>query len=169
MRWMTMAFLFRALLLVVGLCSLLSACNSRSGDRPQINVVVITLDTTRADRLAPYGYMDASMPALERLAREGVIFDRAMTVAPLTLPAHSSLFTGLFPPRHGGRDNADRALASNHTTLAEKLRAHGFRTGAFVSSVVLASDRGLAQGFDRYVDVPTSDDRRPRQLATPWR
>ena len=159
-----MAFLFRALLLVVGLCSLLSACDGRSGDPPQINVVVITLDTTRADRLAPYGYMDASMPALERLAREGVIFDRAMTVAPLTLPAHSSLFTGLFPPRHGVRDNADRALASNHTTLAEKLRAHGFRTGAFVSSVVLASDRGLAQGFDRYVDVPTSDDRRPRQL-----
>ena len=79
---------------------------------PQLNVVVITLDTTRADRLSPYGYMDASMPALERLAREGVIFDRALTVAPLTLPAHSSLFTGLFPPRHGVRDNADRALAS---------------------------------------------------------
>ena len=132
--------------------------------RAPTNIVIITLDTTRADRLSPYGYMDASMPALERLAREGVIFDRALTVAPLTLPAHSSVFTGLFPPRHGVRDIADRALASNHTTLAETLRAHGFRTGAFVSSVVLASDRGLAQGFDRYVDVPASDDRRPRQL-----
>ena len=87
-----------------------------------------------------------------------------MTVSPLTLPAHSSLFTGLFPPRHGVRDNADRALASNHTTLAEVLRARGFRTGAVVSSVVLASDRGLAQGFEHYVEVPTSDDRGARQL-----
>ncbi len=161
---MTMASLFRTSSLVVAVCSCVSACNGGSADRPQVNIVVITLDTTRADRLSPYGYMDASMPALERLAREGVIFDRAMTVAPLTLPAHSSVFTGLFPPRHGVRDNADRALASNHTTLAETLRAHGFRTGAFVSSVVLASDRGLAQGFDRYVDVPASDDRRPRRL-----
>ena len=163
MRWMTMAFRFRASSLAVALCGLLSACNGRSAVHPA-NVVVITIDTTRADRLSPYGYMDASMPALERLAREGVLFDRAMTVAPLTLPAHSSLFTGLFPPRHGVRDNADRALASKHTTLAETLRAHGFRTGAFVSSVVLASDRGLAQGFDQYVDVPASNDGEPRQL-----
>jgi choline-sulfatase len=163
MRWRTMAFLFRASSLAVALCGLLSAC-SRSAVDPQANVVVITLDTTRADRLSPYGYMDASMPALERLAREGVVFDRAMTVAPLTLPAHTSLFTGLFPPHHGVRDNADRALASSQTTLAETLRASRFRTGAFVSSVVLASDRGLAQGFEHYVDVPTSDDRRPRQL-----
>ena len=100
-----------------------SACHGRSADHPQLNVVVITLDTTRADRLSPYGYMDASMPALERLAREGVVFDRAMTVAPLTLPAHTSMFTGLFPPHHGVRDNADRALvASGYTTLAETLR-----------------------------------------------
>ena len=132
--------------------------------RAPTNIVIVTLDTTRADRLSPYGYMDASMPALERLAREGVIFDRALTVAPLTLPAHSSLFTGLFPPHHGVRDNADRALASKHTTLAETLRLDGFRTGAFVSSVVLASDRGLAQGFDRYVDVPASDEPGPRRL-----
>jgi choline-sulfatase len=154
----------RALSIVVAMCGLLSACHGRSADHPQLNVVVITLDTTRADRLSPYGYMDASMPALERIAREGVVFDRAMTVAPLTLPAHTSMFTGLFPPHHVVRDNADRAVASGYTTLAETLRDSGFRTGAFVSSVVLASDRGLAQGFERYVDVPPSDERRPRRL-----
>jgi arylsulfatase A-like enzyme len=99
--------------------------------------------------------MHAPMPALERLAREGVVFDEATSVAPLTLPAHASLFTGLFPPAHGVRDNADRPLAEDRTTLAEILRARGFRTGAFVGSVVLDADRGLAQGFDEYSGVTT--------------
>jgi arylsulfatase A-like enzyme len=118
-----------------------------------VGVVVITLDTTRADRLSPYGFMNVSLPSLERLAREGVVFDEATTVAPLTLPAHTSLFTGLVPPNHGVRDNADKPLDESHTTLAEVLRARGFRTGAFVGSVVLDPDRGLAQGFEQYHGV----------------
>lgn len=118
-----------------------------------IGVVIITLDTTRADRLSVYGFMDAAMPHLDRLAREGVVFDQATSVAPLTLPAHASLFTGLFPPAHGVRDNADGPLSTSHTTLAETLRARGFKTGAFVGSVVLDADRGLAQGFDHYGGV----------------
>ena len=109
-----------------------------------LNLVIITLDTTRADRLPVYGFMDTSMPALDRLAREGVVFDQATSVAPLTLPAHTSLFTGLFPPGHGVRDNADEALAARHTTLAEVLRDRGFQTGAFVGSIVLGPERGLA-------------------------
>src|SRR5262245_17704981 len=112
-----------------------------------VGLVIVTLDTTRADRLSIYGLMDAPMPALERLAREGVVFDQATSVVPLTLPAHASLFTGLFPPRHGVRDNGGDALADRQTTLAEVLQAQGFRTAAFVSAVVLAADRGLAQGF----------------------
>ena len=116
-------------------------------------VVIVTLDTTRADRLSPYGFMDVRMPGLERLAAEGVVFDQAMTVAPLTLPAHASLFTGLLPPAHGVRDNADRPLARDLTTIAETLQARGFRTGAFVGSVVLQADRGLAQGFEVYRDL----------------
>jgi choline-sulfatase len=123
-------------------------------DTAPIGVVMITLDTTRADRLSAYGFMDASMPHLDRLAREGVVFDRAVTPAPLTLPAHASLFTGLYPHHHGVRDNADRPLAASFTTLAETLRSHGFHTSAFVGSVVLASDRGLSQGFEKYGDVP---------------
>jgi choline-sulfatase len=117
------------------------------------SVLIVTLDTTRADRLSPYGFMDARMPHLERLAREGVLFEQAYSVAPLTLPAHTSLFTGLLPPSHAVRDNADPPLAAVQTTLAELLQARGFRTGAFVGSVVLQSDRGLAQGFDTYRDV----------------
>jgi choline-sulfatase len=122
-----------------------------------LGVVIITLDTTRADRLSAYGFMDAAMPHLDRLAREGAVFDQATSVAPLTSPAHCSLFTGLFPPAHGVRDNADRPLSSEHTTLATILRAQGFRTGAFVGSVVLNADRGLAQGFDQYRGVVNPD------------
>jgi arylsulfatase A-like enzyme len=114
------------------------------------NVVIITLDTTRADRLSPYGLMDAPMPALDALAGDGVVFDQATTVAPLTLPAHTSLFTGLFPPAHGVRDNASAPLDERFATLAGILQRRGFRTGAFIGSMVLGPERGLARGFDRY-------------------
>lgn len=120
---------------------------------PAAGLVIVTLDTTRADRLSPYGFMDARFPAIERLARGGIVFDRAASVVPLTLPAHCSIFTGLLPPQHGVRDNGDTALAESHTTLAEILHAEGFRTGAFVGAQVLASDRGLAQGYDVYRDA----------------
>ncbi len=118
-----------------------------TGAQAPLNVVVITLDTTRADRLSPYGYQGAPMPALERLAREGVLFDQATSVAPLTLPAHASLFTGLFPPGHGVHDNAGQALSASHTTLAEILQARGFRTGAFVGSAVLHDRSRLDAGI----------------------
>jgi arylsulfatase A-like enzyme len=94
-----------------------------SGKPRLVGVVLITLDTTRADRLSPYGLMDVSMPHLERVAREGVVFDQATSVAPLTLPAHSSIFTGLFPVAHGVRDNADQPLSAEHETIAEILQA----------------------------------------------
>ena len=129
-----------------------------SRPRP-LNVVIITLDTTRVDRLSPYGYMDVSMPALERLAREATVFNQAVSVSPLTLPAHASVFTGRLPPQHGVRDNADRPLAAAQTTLAEVFKAHGFRTAAFVGAAVLDRERGLAQGFDVYSGVATGDVR----------
>ena len=124
-------------------------------ERAPLGVVIVTLDTTRADRLSAYGYMDAVMPHLDRLAREGIVFDRATSVAPLTLPAHCSLFTGLFPPAHGVHDNADPALSPEHTTLAEILHARGFRTGAFVGSAVLDADRGLRRASNNTAALPT--------------
>jgi arylsulfatase A-like enzyme len=139
-------------IVTAGVAALVGSCAADPRTVPT-GVVIITLDTTRADRLSPYGLMDVSLPALERLAREGVLFHQASTVAPLTLPAHSSLFTGLFPHRHGVRDNADRPLAADRVTLAEILREQDFETAAFVGSVVLDPERGLGQGFEEYGGV----------------
>lgn len=121
-----------------------------SGDR--LNLVVITLDTTRADHLGAYGSRDVRTPALDRLALEGVVFDQTMTTAPLTLPAHASIFTGRFPPEHGVRDNGGFFVAPEQLTLAEVLAAQGFRTGGFVAAYVLDGKWGLNQGFDTYFD-----------------
>jgi arylsulfatase A-like enzyme len=135
---------------VVGIALLVAANCASDQEQPPRAILLVTLDTTRADRLTPYGYMSASMPTFDRLARESVVFDQAISVAPLTLPAHASILTGLLPPSHGLRDNNALPLAPEHSTLAESLHAHGFRTAAFVGASVLASDRGLGQGFDHY-------------------
>ena len=104
--------------------------------RRDLNLLVITLDTTRADAIGTYGGR-AVTPTLDQLASTGVTFEQASTVAPLTLPAHCSLFTALFPPGHQVHGNGQVALASGFVTLAERLNASGFQTGAFVSSFVL--------------------------------
>ena len=135
------------------------------GPRAPTGVVLITLDTTRADRLSSYGFDDATMPALDRLAREGVVFDQATTVAPLTLPAHTTLLTGLLPPHHGVRENSSLPLGNDRVTLAEILAAHDFRTGAFVGSAILNADRGLGQGFQEYGNVSRDSLQRPPSLG----
>ena len=119
---------------------------------PEFNVLLITLDTTRADSLGAYGATDGATPNLDRLARRGVVFEDAITAAPLTLPAHSSLFTAKYPPRHGVRDNGGFVLDAGETTLAERLHAAGFKTGGFVGAYVLDRRWGIAQGFDTYFD-----------------
>jgi arylsulfatase A-like enzyme/Tfp pilus assembly protein PilF len=118
----------------------------------QLSLLLITLDTTRADRIGAYGYTAIETPNLDRLAGEGVLFEQAESVAPLTLPAHSSIFTGQFPPAHGVRDNGGFYLDEEQVVLAEMLRDSGFRTGGFVGSFVLDSKWGIAQGFDTYFD-----------------
>jgi choline-sulfatase len=117
-----------------------------------LNVLIVTLDTTRADHLGCYGYAPAATPVLDRLAAGGVRFAEAVTVAPETLPAHATLFTGLLPPRHGVRVNGEDRLESRHVTLAEVARARGYETAAFVSAFVLDGRFGLAQGFGVYDD-----------------
>src|SRR5215471_9803355 len=99
-----------------------------------------------------YGFGSLATPAIDGLASHGAVFDDAVSVAPLTLPAHTSLFTGLYPANHGVRENGGRALDSSHATLAGILRDRGFHTAAFVGSIVLAADRGLSAGFDVYDD-----------------
>ena len=117
-----------------------------------LNLLIVTLDTTRADRIGAYGYAGVQTPNLDRLAREGVLFEQAASSAPLTLPAHSSLFTSKFPPEHGVRDNGGFFLAPRETTLATVLKGHGYRTGAFVGAYVLDAKWGINQGFDTYFD-----------------
>ncbi len=117
-----------------------------------LNVLLVTLDTTRADRLGAYGDASRATPTFDQLAREGVLFERAIAPAPLTLPAHATLLTGVDPPVHGVRDNGGYVLGEAETTLAETLRAAGYATGAFVGAFVVDSKWGLDQGFDEYVD-----------------
>ena len=116
------------------------------------NLLLITLDTTRADRIGAYGDLGACTPNLDRLAREGVRFDRASTSAPLTLPAHVTLMTGREPPAHQVRNNGTYSLRPEENTLAEMLKQAGFSTQALVSAYVLEGKFGLAQGFDDYDD-----------------
>jgi len=123
------------------------------------NLLLITLDTTRADHLGCYGYSAAGTPTIDRLARHGVRFANTTAPAPLTLPSHSTLLTGLEVPRHGVRNNGTFRLGPEHTTLAETLRTAGYRTGAFVGSFVLDSRYGLDQGFERYDDDVNSAGR----------
>ena len=119
---------------------------------PRPNVLIITIDTLRADHLGSYGYQAAQTPVLDGLAARGVRFAHARTVAPLTLPAHASLMTGTFPVQHGVRDNGGFYLGDDQTTLATMLRTRGYRTGGFVAAFVLDRRWGIGQGFDRYFD-----------------
>ncbi len=125
-------------------------------DRP--NVLVVTIDTLRADRLGCYGFGLAHTPAVDRLAREGLRCTDAASSAPITLPAHCSIMTGLYPPAHGVRDNGNYALGADAVTLAERLAAAGYRTAAFVSAAVLARRYGLDQGFAVYDDDLWAED-----------
>jgi arylsulfatase A-like enzyme len=122
----------------------------RAGMASGMNLLVVTLDTTRADRLGCYGYEGASTPDLDALARRSVRFTNAVSVAPVTLPAHASIFTGRYPPHHGVRLNSEYRLGPAEVTLAERLRAQGYETAAFVSAFVLDARYGLDQGFDLY-------------------
>jgi len=119
---------------------------------PSANVLLITLDTTRADYLGVYGKTDIRTPRMDALARDGVRFANSVTSVPLTLPAHASLMTGSIPPDHGVRDNGGFYLGDEATTLAEVLRDHGYHTGAVVGAFVLNHVWGLYQGFDSYDD-----------------
>lgn len=117
-----------------------------------LDVLLITLDTTRADHLGSYGYAAASTPNLDTLARQGVRFTRARSPVPLTLPAHASVMTGRYPFSHGVRNNGHYTLPEDVPTLAAQLSAAGYSTAAFVSSYVLDAQFGLARGFSHYDD-----------------
>jgi arylsulfatase A-like enzyme/Flp pilus assembly protein TadD len=139
---------------------LLPACERRP--EPPRNLILVTIDTLRADRLACYGATDVETPNLDRIAREGALAPRVTAHVPLTRPSHTSLFTGMLPTRHGIRDNISPARLPDVPTLASVAKAAGFRTAAFVSSIVLASGGGFERGFDVYSeDLARSSDELP--------
>ena len=145
------------------LCGLavLGAAGCRSGrveEAPalgRMNLVVVTIDTLRADRLGCYGYSTADTPNLDRLAARGALFENAVCQTPLTAPSHASIFTGTYPTVHKVRDTGGFVLEGSHQTLAGMLAGQGWDTAAFVGASVLKKSFGLNRGFAVY------DDRMP--------
>jgi len=131
------------------------------GTKPKLkkhdyNLLLITIDTLRADHLGCYGYKEIKTPHMDTLASEGVIFTQAITPVPITLPAHTSIMTGLYPIQHGVRNNGNFVLDEEAVTLAEIMRDNGYQTGACTGAFVLKSIFGLDQGFHFYEDsLPT--------------
>ena len=133
---------------------------------PRPNVLLLTLDTLRADALPVFGNKVVKTPVINKMAKESTRFSRAYTVTPLTIPSHSSIFTGMYPPRHGVRDNGDFFLGDDAVTLAERLKGAGYATMASVGAEVTSHHWGFAQGFDAFYDdmgVETDD------VANRWR
>lgn len=129
------------------------------------HILLITIDTLRADRLGSYGYTQARTPVLDRLAASGVRFADATAHAPLTHPSHAAIMTGRYPGAFGIRLNGMDPLPDDATTLAEWLKEAGYRTGAIVASVVVDRSSGLAQGFDHYDDAMTGPIRQTMAMA----
>ena len=148
------------------LCLVGSGCRGASdkpapaGAPPARNLVIITIDTLRADRVGAYGYPAGRTPAMDRLAREGVMFTHAYATAPITLTSHASLMTGRYPAGHGARHNGMR-LDLKTPTLADTLSQAGLATGGFIAAFPLDRRFGLIKGFQTYGDrMPPSRDGR---------
>ena len=154
---------------------LLGSCQS-SGDKKApaktsaatpspLNLVLVTIDTLRADRLGCYGYSKVKTPNLDALAQRGVLFENAISSAPLTAPSHASMFTGVYPTVHKVRDTGGFVLPSSQTTLAEILQGRGWDTAAFVGASVLKKSFGFNQGFAVYDDqMPKPDANREMEF-----
>lgn len=127
-------------------------------DQPlPMNVLIVTFDTTRADQIGTYGNPAKATPNIDRLGASGTVFEIARTAVPITLPSHSTIMTGKYPPGHGVRDNGLFVLDDqSNVTLAEILRTHGYATGAAIASFPLVAQFGLNQGFDYYNDHVTA-------------
>jgi arylsulfatase A-like enzyme len=143
-------------LLALGLVAAATACHGGE-ERPR-SVILISIDTLRADHLGCYGHPLPTSPNLDAFAAQGTLFDDAFAPSPWTLPSHVSLLTGLYPTRHGVR-TTDRRLADAIPSLATLLAQQGFETGAIVNAIIMRRHFGLAQGFAAYQMVPSDQSR----------
>lgn len=155
----------KPVLILAGACCLLLigigwGWYHRAGNK--LNVILVTLDTTRADRMGCYGYREGQTPAFDALAQSGVLFENAYAPVPITFPSHTTMLTGRYPPEHGIHLNSFGRLSENVPVLAESLLAAKYDTGAFLASFALDSKFGLDRGFQTYDDdltgsTPTFD------------
>ncbi len=143
---------FRSPAWLLSLVAAMAALGCGDGAPAARRVLLISIDTCRADHLGCYGHKAEITPNIDAVAADGVVFTEAYASAPLTRPAHSTMLTGKIPPQHGVRDNAHYVLGDEQTTLAEILASNGLTTGAVVSAFVLDSRFGFAQGFDTFDD-----------------
>ena len=158
MRGFLAPFALTALIVGAG-CRPAAPSRSSSPDRP--NVLLVTIDTLRADHVGCYGHKEASTPTIDALAGRGVRFETAVAHAPLTGPSHASILTGRIPLGHGFRNNSGFTLSPQVRTAAEDFRQAGYRTAAFVSGFPLDRRFGFDRGFDTYDDhLPKGNDRR---------
>jgi arylsulfatase A-like enzyme len=123
-------------------------------------IVLISIDTCRADHLSCYGYGRKTTPNIDAVAAQSVLFENVISPAPLTLPAHASILTGTIPPYHGVHNNDYYQLGQSNVTLGEILKDNGFSTASFISAFVMDSRFGLDQGFDTYNDQLEQQDAR---------
>ena len=140
-----------AALLLASAALALPGCGAPAPEKRSI--ILVTLDTTRADYIGAYGSDRVPTPVLDRIAAEGVLFEEAMSQVPLTLPSHSSILTGRYPASHGVRHNGIYHLPDEAETLTEIVGAEGFRTAGFIAAYVMNKGYGVEQGFDHYSDV----------------
>ena len=155
---------FAALLAAALAAALAAGC----GGPPPLNVLLITLDTTRHDALGAYGQPRPITPELDRLAAAGVVFEQVYSASPSTLPSHATLMTGRMPFAHGARANGGFRLAPSNRTLAEVFAEHGYRTAAEIAAPVIGARTGLDQGFEHYRDLDAFDVVRKRvRVAEP--
>jgi arylsulfatase A-like enzyme/Tfp pilus assembly protein PilF len=149
--------------IIVSFAAIFVGC--RPSKPPHPNILLITVDTLRADRVGCYGYSGGTTPNVDALAKDGVVFERAVAQVPLTWPSHAAIFTGTYPFHNGVQDFTGQPLSEQFRTLAESLKANGYATGAVVSSFVLDRSWGLARGFDSYDDAFAGQDFLQKDLA----
>src|SRR5579864_1321888 len=168
-RWWMLALVAACLAVAAGVAIGVRGRNGQADLRrlPGQNVLLVTIDTLRADAMSSYGG-PAFTPALDALAREGVRFTFAHAHAVLTLPSHTSILTGRYPYQHGVRDNSGYRVSAGTPTLATMLKRAGYATGAFVGAFPLHSRFGLNQGFDVY-DDRFGETGAPTELIMPER
>src|SRR6266850_2550435 len=140
-----------ALLLTISTCAQGQSMKKPEGRRP--DVLLITVDTLRADRVGSYGAKNIATPAMDSLARDGFLFERAIAQVPLTVPSHDAIMTGTYPFQNGVQDFTSAPLSPTFQTLAQALERNGYDTGAIVSAFVLDRSWGLARGFKFYYDA----------------